>query len=679
MTHAHPSRGELEAFDRGLLRPVQWTEIEHHVADCDTCCRVLEDAPDDALVTLLKGAEDPLLSGTVASGPAMQETPVARAPKPPRLVSEPPAELSDHPRYHVLEMLGSGGMGTVFKAEHRLMQRIVALKVIHADLLATPEGVERFRQEARAAALLAHPNIATAYDADQAGSAHFLVMEFAEGETLDRVLEQRGPLPWQEASALIRQVAEGLQHAYERAMVHRDLKPANLLLTLEGQIKILDFGLARLLSEPPGPGPTVTPVGAVIGTPQYLAPEQARTPQSADVRADLYSLGCTWYEMLSGQPPFAQGTLLQQLLAHQDQSPRPVTDYCTDLPPQMSGILHRLLEKDPAKRWQTPAELLEALEPCATPAVSQGAAPEIRALWGFAYRTVIIAMILSASLLCLLVWAGWHWLAVAPRPGDENRPNVGLETAAPTMPVEEATASTKTASDIVKSQPVKDTLLSAQAQAIAWLAANNRFGPDSQLVEDNARKLNKGVTAGKAFVLQLGPKLTKSAQPTVLAGRQQDFFVFELPPGSLPIDESRAILTTSGEQNQQFQAPFSIRLADLRIDQEEIDGTMLSGSVAYRVSTPVSGRLAARLTVMIGKSTKTMYDLLETKNLSGEGTARFHFKSLYAQQSRAKGPVAFFLDLASVGEPGSNANALVLSNDLAALVVNQKATLPNSP
>jgi len=199
------------------------------------------------------------------------------------------------------------------------------------------------------------------------------------------------------------------------------------------------------------------------------------------------------------------------------------------------------------------------------------------------------------------------------------------------------------------------------------------------IVQDNARKLNKNVTAGKIFVLELCPKLMTSAQPTVLAGRQQDFFIFELAPGTLQLADFEASLTTSAEQNQDFQAPLPVRLSNLRIDQKTIDGTFLSGSVAYRVSGPTSGKLAMRLTVMLGKSTKTMYQALSKENLSGEGTARFHFKSLYTEQSRPSGLVVFFLDLAAMDESGPRVRALVLSNDLAALVVAQKVNLPKGP
>src|SRR5262249_4426965 len=149
------------------------------------------------------------------------------------------------------------------------------------------------------------------------------------------------------------QAALGLQYAFEHGLVHRDLKPSNLLVTPQGQVKILDFGLARLIDEDDA-GATQTPDGAIVGTPAYAAPEQARTPRSADIRADLYSLGCTWYEMLTGKPPFSGATALEQLLAHQDQSHRPVTHCRPDVPAAVDAVFARLLTKDPAGRFATP-------------------------------------------------------------------------------------------------------------------------------------------------------------------------------------------------------------------------------------------------------------------------------------------------------------------------------------
>ncbi len=277
---------------------------------------------------------------------------------------QPPDALRAHPRYEVLQAIGAGGMGVVFLARHRLMDRRVALKVLRPALLERPAAVERFQQEVRLAARLSHPNIVTALDADNAGDVHFLVMEYVEGQTLDRVLAERGRLPWQEVCAWIEQAARGLQHAGERGMVHRDLKPSNLMLTPEGTVKILDFGLGRFASEQ-ADLTALTPADALLGTPDYLAPEQAQAPKSADTRADIYSLGCTMYHLLTGQTPFAGEPVLQQLLAHQQREPAPLSQFRSDVPPGLFKVLQRMMAKDPAQRFQTANELMLALEPFA--------------------------------------------------------------------------------------------------------------------------------------------------------------------------------------------------------------------------------------------------------------------------------------------------------------------------
>src|SRR5262249_39480336 len=244
-----------------------------------------------------------------------------------------PPELANHPRYRILEVLGAGGMGMVYKALHRLMERPVALKVIRRELIGDPAAVERFRREACGAASLAHANIVPAHDAEKAGDVHFLVMEYVEGTSLARLVAARGPLPVIQASDYARQACLGLQHAFERGMVHRDIKPQNLMLTPQGRIKILDFGLARFAREvapggearppprPSGPSPdptALTQTGTVMGTPDYIAPEQVRDPHAADIRADIYSLGCTLYFLLSGRVPFPGPSALDKLMAHNE-------------------------------------------------------------------------------------------------------------------------------------------------------------------------------------------------------------------------------------------------------------------------------------------------------------------------------------------------------------------------
>jgi eukaryotic-like serine/threonine-protein kinase len=238
----HPDAARLRAFGLGQLDPAEASAIESHVTGCTVCCQTLWSLPDDQLVSLLRQA----FQKPPDAAPASEATtvlPSAALPAP-----EMPAELARHPRYRIVEVLGVGGMGVVYKAEHRFMERMVALKVIDRGLTDKPAVVERFRREVKAAGQLDHANIVHAYDADQAGDSHFLVMEFVEGTTLARLVEQQGPLPAARACDYVRQAALGLQRAHEHGMVHRDIKPHNLMLTPRGQVKILDFGLARLAS-----------------------------------------------------------------------------------------------------------------------------------------------------------------------------------------------------------------------------------------------------------------------------------------------------------------------------------------------------------------------------------------------------------------------------------------------
>ncbi len=280
-------------------------------------------------------------------------------PKYPTVPGLPPV-LASHPRYRILRELGRGGMGVVYQARQTVMDRPVVIKVVSKALLDQPDAVERFHREVRAAARLSHPNIVTAYDAEQAGESHMLVMEFVPGQTLAEVLRRHGPLAVAHACHFVRQAALGLQHAHEQGMVHRDIKPQNLMLTPKGQVKVLDFGLAKLASER-GSRAGLTSDGAYMGTPEYCAPEQATDARSADIRADIYSLGCTLYCLLAGRPPFEADTPVQAALAHLMQEPPPLPGLRPDVPPELWQAVARMLAKDPAKRYQAPAEVARAL------------------------------------------------------------------------------------------------------------------------------------------------------------------------------------------------------------------------------------------------------------------------------------------------------------------------------
>jgi hypothetical protein len=378
----HPSDCQLAALKVGKLVPPESVEVERHLAACDTCCEAMNTLPDDSLVRLLQASER---AGGGEAGVAPANLPDAHAEA--TLGVQPgaadgdlklPPELAGHARYHVLELLGRGGMGTVYKAEHRLMERHVALKVINPSLMKRPAMVERFPREVKAAARFSHPNIVTAYDADQAGAVHFLIMEFVEGISLAQHVEQHGPLPIGQACDYIRQAALGLQFAAEHGMVHRDIKPHNLMLTPGGQVKILDFGLARLVREEAATdtaasavlSPPLTPhssplteVGTLMGTADFIAPEQANDPRQADSRADIYSLGCTFYHLLAGHAPFPKGSAVEKLAAHAERTPEPLAKLRSDVPSGLTRIIDRMTAKDPAQRYQSPGEVAEAMKP----------------------------------------------------------------------------------------------------------------------------------------------------------------------------------------------------------------------------------------------------------------------------------------------------------------------------
>jgi serine/threonine-protein kinase len=281
--------------------------------------------------------------------------------------------------YLLLAPIGTGGMGQVFKAWQKRLARIVALKVILPELMKeNPGAVRRFKREALAVAQLSHPNIVSIYDADEADGTHFIALEYVDGPDLERMVLEGGPLPVLVAAEYIRQAALGLQHAYEGGLVHRDIKPSNLLVARpeagrrgdgprrggfsHGLVKVLDMGLARMESVRE-PKASLTREGAMMGTPDYIAPEQARDASSADIRADLYSLGCTFYFLLTGSPPFPEGTMIEKLLKHQQDEPTPVEEMRPETPPEVVAVIRKLMAKRPVERYQTPFELVEALMP----------------------------------------------------------------------------------------------------------------------------------------------------------------------------------------------------------------------------------------------------------------------------------------------------------------------------
>ncbi|MFM9966191.1 MAG: serine/threonine-protein kinase [Planctomycetaceae bacterium] len=267
--------------------------------------------------------------------------------------------------YDVLDRLGSGGMGTVYKARHRRMKRIVAIKVLALSLSENKTFVQRFQREVETAARLTHPNIVTAHDADVCDAGHYLVMEFVAGTDLDRLVRTRGPLSPKLAATMILQAARGLDYAHSQGVIHRDVKPANLLIDGSGTLKITDLGLARctdLLSEAASDECSLTKHGGILGTVDFMSPEQAFNPSRVDHRADIYSLGCTLFYLVMGRPPYGGETPMETLLLHkQDQIPS-LLNLHADMPYELDDLYKRMLAKRPAERFDSMAQVVRGLE-----------------------------------------------------------------------------------------------------------------------------------------------------------------------------------------------------------------------------------------------------------------------------------------------------------------------------
>ncbi len=263
-------------------------------------------------------------------------------------------------KYKLLSHIGTGGMGSVYLAEHQVMRHRVAIKLLPTNLAAQSSYIERFHQEARAAAALAHPNIIRAFDVDQHEAYHYLVMEFVDGTDIQAIVSRSGPLPYDTAASYTRQAAEGLGYAHRMGLIHRDIKPANLLVNREGTVKILDMGLARFSDDSQG-SLTKEYDQKMIGTVDYLAPEQALDSHGADGRADIYSLGCSLYYMLTGDSPFPQGTIPQRLMQHQSAEPRDIRETRPDAPQELIDIVRRMMAKKVTERYQTGDEVARDL------------------------------------------------------------------------------------------------------------------------------------------------------------------------------------------------------------------------------------------------------------------------------------------------------------------------------
>jgi eukaryotic-like serine/threonine-protein kinase len=371
----------------------------------------LERAPDErsafleeacrADAALKREVESLLAAREGATG--FLEPPTSRAPMPAAIEADlvEPLQITLGAAYTIERELGGGGMSRVFVAEEVALGRRVVVKVLPPEL-AQEVDVERFRREIRLAASLQHPHVAPVHAAGEAGGLLYYTMPFVEGESLKERLAREGALPIPEAVHLLREVADALAYAHRQRVVHRDVKPANVLLE-EGHALVTDFGIAKALAAATRdtPVPTITSTGLVLGTPAYMAPEQA-SGGATDHRSDLYALGCLAYEMLTGEPPFGGGSVQTLLAAHLVQAPEPITKHRPEVPPQLAGLVLRLLEKNPADRPQSAEAVLEELAVVAgrdEPAAA--VAPTLRERLRRARLLPVFALYLASSFLML--------------------------------------------------------------------------------------------------------------------------------------------------------------------------------------------------------------------------------------------------------------------------------------
>src|ERR1700722_14237889 len=363
----HPTDPTLQAYGLGKLDDVSAESVTSHLESCPDCQRRVAELSSDDFLGRLQNAQVKSDKSAADWPPfGVPSTEGAHGPVvPPPPADTLPPELVDHPDYEIVRELGRGGMGVVYLVRNKLMGRLEVLKVVGGHLVERPGVRDRFLREVQSAAKLQHKNIVAAYSAMRLGESIVLAMEYVDGEDLAKMVKSRGPLPVVHACYFIHQAALGLQHAHERGMVHRDIKPANLIFAVEGKkgvVKVLDFGLAKLTSEG-HPDSGLTREAQMLGTPDFIAPEQIRDAQSADIRADIYSLGCTLYYILTGGPPFRGDHLWDLYQAHFSMEAGPLNLVRPEVPVELAAVVAKMMAKEPGRRFQTPGELAQALAP----------------------------------------------------------------------------------------------------------------------------------------------------------------------------------------------------------------------------------------------------------------------------------------------------------------------------
>jgi serine/threonine protein kinase len=439
------------------------------------------DVPAEVVSTAVRSDDDVTVISTRTPGSASSGVPVKPLEVGRLLEGERLGQ------FELRQFVGGGGMGVVFRGWDTTLNREVAVKVLSRDQSADEETLRRFRNEAQSAARLDHGNIARVYFVGEDRGVHYIVFEFIEGVNLRDLVDRHGPLPVDEALTYTLQVAEALDHASQRDVIHRDIKPSNMLITADGTAKLVDMGLARL-HQVEDTQEDLTASGVTLGTFDYISPEQARDPRSADVRSDLYSLGCSLYFMLAGQPPFPRGTVLQKLLQHQGDEPTDLRVLRPDLPAPIVSLVRKMLSKSPAQRHQTPIDLIadikDLLERLKNPSfvgrldVRLRSTSQANPFWHKHLPWAVPVALLA--IVCLALDFYWSRIEGSSSPTDSE----ALLATLPPVTSRDTTAAQNSAASVSPSQ----------------LSSSNRNSaePDTSATASTERRKNAGRTTTKA-------------------------------------------------------------------------------------------------------------------------------------------------------------------------------------
>lgn len=465
-----PKPDQIAQYVLGTLAEAEAQQVAGHLAECPACQAVADqcDAARDPLIDMLRTPkpESPYEAEPQCQRALNRMTNIRR--KFPWILQpaegegqsgegeSPSGGELDLPQvmgeYLLFEYIG-GNLGDVYKALHLELERLVALKMLPNSLVADEAAAQRFAREIRATGRLDHPNLVRAHDAREIGGRRFLVMEYVDGRDLDELVRRRGPLPIADACQVARQAAVALQYVCQHGMVHRDVKPANLMLSRDGQVKLLDLGLARfrISQQPSGgllqaSGDESTGPGVAMGTADYMAPEQISDSHHVDIRADIYSLGCTLYKLLTGHTPFEgpeYETLLDKLNGHLRRSPVSIRQLRGEVPDGLAAVVSRMMAKNPAERFDTPDQVATALQPftegaslqalvagrngsdlCDEP-VREAVTPRPRWLWE------VVGLVAAATVIAVIAWGGNGFDFALSHPPDSPEPVPGVQAADP--------------------------------------------------------------------------------------------------------------------------------------------------------------------------------------------------------------------------------------------------------